>query len=411
MCIYMKKKLNVLQLSIDYPPASRWGMGYSVFELVHELAKHCAVSVGTRYSNYPSKSNSKNSGLIYSDKFWDINLLINKYQPRDSYVDFELLQSWNLLLANKIISEYTSKHQRPSLVHNHNWQTFETAKIISRHFGCPIVSSIHFMEKQYNKTGNICTQADFKDIVELENQILSLSKKIILFSESSRGLLVEHYGFKDINKTEIIPHGINLNEVSKHTTKILNTKQQNIIFVGRLVPEKGVESVLKAAIFVSKKVPNIKLNIVGDGYLYPYLKSKFSDSFINFTGNISKAELYDLYNQSDILCFPSLTESFGLVTAEAMSFGVAIIASAGKTVANIISNGETGITVNLKYGDVTEIDQDDLNQKLYTILTDNKLRANLQKNARQHALKHFDIKTEVKRVLSVYKDMLSTNER
>lgn len=97
------------------------------------------------------------------------------------------------------------------------------------------------------------------------------------------------------------------------------------LFVGRLVPYKGVDMAIKAI----SKTQNVHLTIVGNGPEYDELRKlttqlRISDR-VTFKGWIAQSETIDFYKSADIFCFPSVREFGGAVVMEAMAAGLPCI--------------------------------------------------------------------------------------
>jgi glycosyltransferase involved in cell wall biosynthesis len=112
-----------------------------------------------------------------------------------------------------------------------------------------------------------------------------------------------------------------------------------LLSVGRLAPEKQVERIRP----VLDAVPNAHLAIVGDGPYRPELEKAFAGRSVTFTGYKSGVELSKAYASADIFMFPSSTiETFGLVAAEAMASGLAVVSSRVGGVPELIEQGVNG---------------------------------------------------------------------
>jgi glycosyltransferase involved in cell wall biosynthesis len=97
-----------------------------------------------------------------------------------------------------------------------------------------------------------------------------------------------------------------------------------VLYVGRIAPEKNLELVVKTFLAMRECAPKARLVLVGDGPLAAELKERHGE-FI-FAGMRTGEELAAHYASGDIFLFPSMTETFGNVTLEAMASGNAVIA-------------------------------------------------------------------------------------
>lgn len=111
-----------------------------------------------------------------------------------------------------------------------------------------------------------------------------------------------------------------------------------VALAGRFSEEKGIETLLHAA----KRLPNVQVRIAGEGPLGGILRS-LAPSNVAFVGQLSRAELAAFYADARMCVVPSRWyEAFGLVAAEAMSFGVPVISTNMAGLAEIVDDGVTG---------------------------------------------------------------------
>jgi glycogen(starch) synthase len=159
--------------------------------------------------------------------------------------------------------------------------------------------------------------------------------------------------------------------------------QRLVLYVGRLVYEKGPHILLEAA---SKlKHLDLKYLIVGDGSMKPYLvdlsrRLGISD-MVYFLGHISDSELATFYQWSSAAVFPSLYEPFGIVALEAMGAGIPVVVSATGGLDEIVQDGYNG----LKFMPGSS---DSLTYQLNRVITDKALSDWLVGNARQSVEKY-----------------------
>jgi glycosyltransferase involved in cell wall biosynthesis len=113
------------------------------------------------------------------------------------------------------------------------------------------------------------------------------------------------------------------------------------IAVGRMAPEKNVPLAIEAFRAMQRVAPGSRCVLVGDGPARAALEAAHRD--IAFAGLRSGQDLARHYASADLFLFPSLTETFGNVTLEAMSSGLAVVAFDYAAAHQHISHGETGL--------------------------------------------------------------------
>ena len=116
--------------------------------------------------------------------------------------------------------------------------------------------------------------------------------------------------------TEVIPPGVD------HNSYYPGEKEDFVLFVGRLAKQKGLEYLMEAA----KELPDVKFKLAGKGEMEAFLKSVAPPN-VEFLGHKTGKPLYDLYAKAPIFCLPSVSDDFGLVHAEAMASGCAVIST------------------------------------------------------------------------------------
>jgi rhamnosyl/mannosyltransferase len=174
------------------------------------------------------------------------------------------------------------------------------------------------------------------------------------------------------------------------------------LFVGRLVPYKGVDVLLRALPHVPGTVV-----LVGEGPLrgaLGHLAAELSvGDRVRFVGALPHDDLVAHLHAADVMVLPSVTrnEAFGLVQIESHACGVPVVSTdlpSGVPFANL--HGVTGLVV--RPGDPVE-----LAAALSLLLEDPGLRERLGRQARERFLREFTIDTMIDRILSLYSQTLS----
>ncbi len=113
------------------------------------------------------------------------------------------------------------------------------------------------------------------------------------------------------------------------------------IHVGRLAAEKNLADVIAAFEAMRQIAPRAKLVLVGDGPQRAQLQARCPDAI--FAGMRLGPELAGYFASGDIFLFPSLTETYGNVTVEAMASGLAVVAYNYAAAAEHIEHGRNGM--------------------------------------------------------------------
>jgi glycosyltransferase involved in cell wall biosynthesis len=115
------------------------------------------------------------------------------------------------------------------------------------------------------------------------------------------------------------------------------------MYVGRIAPEKNLPLVLAAFERIKSRLPSSRLVMVGDRPLRPILLQRHSEHI--FAGVRRDEDLAAHYASGDLFLFPSVTETFGNVTVEAMASGLAVIAYDYAAGREHIEHGRSGLLV------------------------------------------------------------------
>jgi glycosyltransferase involved in cell wall biosynthesis len=141
-------------------------------------------------------------------------------------------------------------------------------------------------------------------------------KKLLFLSEQSKNLGIKFGAPKE--KSEVFVPGVDYKKFKPAR------KELYVLFVGRIVPQKGLNYLISAA----KQLPNIKFKIVGEGSERKKLEKIASKNveFLGFIPHESK-KMLELYSKALVFCLPSIGEGLGIVLLEAMASGCAIVST------------------------------------------------------------------------------------
>ncbi len=190
-------------------------------------------------------------------------------------------------------------------------------------------------------------------------------------------------------------------------TKPLRGRTCAIGYVGRLVPEKGVDVLLAAlAALKAKGVPGWRLDILGGGPQEAALRDQAAAlglrEQVTFGGQLPSTQMAAFYRQLDILVLPSLTrpnwkEQFGRVLVEAMACGAVPVGSDSGAIPGVIGDG--GLIV-------PEGNAPALADALRRLIEDHALRQALAHRGRQRVMEHFTQAQIARQTVEVYRAML-----
>jgi glycosyltransferase involved in cell wall biosynthesis len=168
----------------------------------------------------------------------------------------------------------------------------------------------------------------------------------LAISESTRSDLV-HRGISR-ERVDVVRCGLDQSAYSVTVPPEARTRPL-VVFVGRLRKYKGAQILLRAMPFVLRRVPDARLEIVGDGpYRAPLealARSLAIADRVEFLGALSQADKVKTLNQALVLAAPSPKEGWGLTVIEANACGAPVVASRSPGLVESVRDGETGILV------------------------------------------------------------------
>lgn len=257
-------------------------------------------------------------------------------------VHFPLYPDYRLALSpGKTITE-TLNYFQPDILHIHSPCTLGYAAIrYAKLRGIPTIATYHTHFPIYAKYYNLSF---------LENIGWSYLRKLYNSCDTvliPSTCILQELRARGFQTCRYLPHGVDTSLFrpafrSYQWRNQLGASQNDVIllFVGRLVWEKGLD--ILAGVFerINREIPQARLVIAGDGPAKRELRKRIPKAV--FLGHVSGVDLSTTYASSDIFVFPSVTETFGNVTLEAMSSGLVPVCAAGSAATDMVISSVTG---------------------------------------------------------------------
>lgn len=207
----------------------------------------------------------------------------------------------------------------------------------------------------------------------------------------------DYFETKFKKKVYYIPNGVNAHSEDTNIRENVN-KAEYILFVGRLVPEKGIHYLIKA---FSELKTNIKLIIVGESSFtndyVSYLRS-VSVSNIEFLGFVETEMLQDLYKNAYVFVLPSEVEGSPVALLEAMSHGICALASDIPECLEVI--GDCGVSFRSS-------DYLDLKDKLRYLIDNPDVVSQMGSRAKKHVCEQYIWEPIINELESLYTSLLT----
>ncbi len=393
----MKNKIKVLYISFEYPPFSDGGLSVHTRELFDQLKKNKQLDIKL-IIGIPSQTKSKSQDKI-------IKIKIPFYHNRRiGYFIFSLKIYFRFILGK-----------------SKNYDIIHTSSLFS-YFFIPkpksiFISTCHntiykpLLEKYYTSLKKETFRKLYYFLLAIwEKRLYTDCDKIIAVSNSTKSDIINFYKIPN-NKIKVIFNGINQKRYNIESRKVKSSENsiRNLLYVGRLVPRKNLETLIKAIYILKKDISDIRLLICGKGdtkyelYLESLVNRYGLKNNIEFLGFVSDKKLTKIYSESDLFILPSLVEGFGMVLTEAMGYGLPIIATNIGGVNEVVRNNEEGILVEPR-------NPKDMANTISKLIKDKNLYKKYQKNA-INRVNDFSWEKNANDTIKLYKTLLCNKSK
>jgi len=310
-----------------------------------------------------------------------------------------------------------------NLIHSHYWLSGWVGVKLSTMWKIPLLHMFHTLGYLKNKVIEPLGKSESPLRLQVEKQLVKHSDHIVVPSHREKVQMIWTYGAPP-EKISVIPCG-----VDPHFFTPLNPSQSKvrlglphkrfILFVGRIDPVKGIDTLLKAMTTVRNELNNsqdINLLIIGGDTDYSTY-SKDSEihklkrlttqlglkNMVTFLGAQRQDQLPHFYSVAEVCVLPSRYESFGMVALEAMACCTPVIASKVGGLTSFIQDEITGFLV-------PEEDEISLADKILTLLKHPSLKNRLGMQARSRA-KEFSWYTIAQQMIALYQQLIMRKDK
>jgi glycosyltransferase involved in cell wall biosynthesis len=247
---------------------------------------------------------------------------------------------------------------------------------------------------------------DIQERLSLERAALRRCRYLHGLTEAALAKTVNDYRL-DPDLTAVIGRGVS--DRRAHTRdEVARNGPLRILFVGRIEPRKGVDTLLAAARELIDRHRDVTFTLAGPNADPSYGQSVADEAsrhprlhdVVRFAGEVSDSELARLYDESDIVCVPSRYESHGIVLLEAMMFGKPIVTCDAGGIDEVVQDGHDGLLV-------PPDDPFALSDGLRRLVSDPGLRSRLGAAARDAYERRFDAQEAARRMQSFVEEARS----
>jgi glycogen(starch) synthase len=398
---------RVLLLSWEYPPVIEGGLARHVRKLAEALVRQgVSVDVLTRgVGEEPSADQSGGEELAGVA----VHRVREPSWPRDLHRFVAWVEQMNgdMLAAGEALAE----DNRYDLIHGHDWLVAQASAALAERIDAPYVTTIHATE--HGRHQGWVHDPPQSHIHSVERWMTRRADAVIVCSYYMRGHVADIFDI-DERRIAVIPNGIDPSELQPAgdlralRLEFAEPHEKLVLFVGRLVYEKGFQLALEALPGVIDQVENVRFLVAGSGTHEDELKAQAQrlglSEYGSFLGWIGDDVLHSLYRIADLCVVPSIYEPFGLVALEAMASGCPCIVADTGGLREVVPVGER-VGLRFNGGDAVH-----LGVMIERLLVDEQLRERLVTEASEHVLR-FDWDDIAHRTRGIYGELRELTPR
>jgi D-inositol-3-phosphate glycosyltransferase len=245
------------------------------------------------------------------------------------------------------------------LLHAHYWLSGVVGLALRDRWGAPLLQMFHTLGRVKNSVAPRAGEWEPAVRMTEESTLVTEADRIVAANSVEREALVDFYGATE-DRIAIVPCGVDTDLFAPGDRDAARTtlgldERPTLLYVGRLAPIKGLETLLEAVVRLRGAGRPVRLVVVGgetdepvDGHeaLLRQRAARLAlGDAVSFVGARPQAVLRDYYVAADATVLPSHYESFGMVALEAMACGSAVVASRVGGLTTTVRDGVTGFLV------------------------------------------------------------------
>jgi glycosyltransferase involved in cell wall biosynthesis len=308
---------------------------------------------------------------------------------------------------------------KPDIVHVHSeFMMCLFGSLYAKRFKVPFIYTFHTLWETY--IPNYSFMAPYIPLIFPQLLINGIRKAIfrsadVITAPTKEIIELLHRKWKVKHPTFLLPTGFD-KRLFAHTSTEATAFRRNLdkqypqladkrllLFVGRIAGEKNLLFLINLMPAILEKHPEVALVLVGNGPTFYEYQQKVDEmglyESVVFTDYLSRKTVSLMYAVSTLFVFPSLTETQGLVTIEAMLSGLPVVAIGAMGTINVMAGDNGGFMVHNN--------ADEFKQRVFDLLEDADLYAHKVAQARAHAEK-WTIEPFAAQLEKIYRDALSS---
>lgn len=321
----MSDAVRVLLLSWEYPPLIIGGLGRHVEALARALAADGHdVRVVTR-------GDAAEGGTEVRD---GVRVVRAAADPLAIDFTVESLLAWSQAAEHALLRAALPmvRRWRPDIVHAHDWLVAQSAITLSSSTGAPLVATLHATEAGRHQ--GWLPEPLNRGIHSVERWLAHRASSVITCSTAMRDDLIRFFEV-DGRRVSVVPNGIDADRWratprgKAAARAALAGEAPLLVYAGRLVHEKGVQTLIAALRPLRAAHPSLRLAVAGSGGHEAALRAQARRlrmaRAVDWLGFVPEARLPAVLGAADVVVVPSLYEPFGIVALEAAVVGTPLV--------------------------------------------------------------------------------------
>jgi glycosyltransferase involved in cell wall biosynthesis len=395
----MENKLKVAVFNTQPPHLYNGGVERRILENANKLQKKVDTTVYSGTKRGFTETVKINGGVIV---------------PCHSTDSLFPLDNW---VFNRSIAKMSAKIET-NIYEAHNVSGYKLQKSLKKNRSSkPFIQVVHgVLADEYIQASK--SSASFRtklsnlfmwNLGRIEKEAAKQATIVVTVSRYSASKIVELYGVEE-NKIKVVPNGVDTQrfkpakDCEELEKKVRRDKKHVVLFVGNLIPRKGLHYLIEAAKQVLKEHKETQFVVAGEGplknKLISYTKHQGVRSNFTFLGRIPEADINGLYNCADVFASPSIQEGQGITLLEAQATAKPVVAFNVSAIKEVVKNKETGLLV--------EPNSTELAKGISSLLSDRGLREKMGNSARQFVSDNFSWDICADKMFQIYLQVTET---
>lgn len=335
------KPLGVMMLSWEFPPRIIGGIAAHLNDLSKALTKR-GIRVYVLTCDFPGAPAYEELDGIFVYR-------VDSYRlPTPDFATWTAMMNVNLQLkAAEVLNEVRAGIH---LLHAHDWLVANAAVGLKHLYRLPLLATIHSTEQ--GRRGGLSN--DYQRMIHgVESWLVREAWRVICCSGFMASEVTGTLGAPR-ERVEVIPNGVDPTpfadrfDTAAFRLQFARPEEKLVLYVGRLVHEKGVGLLIEAIPRVLRKI-DTKFVIVGEGYLKEQLIRRVDELGVGhktyIAGFLETPTVRRLFRTADVFVVPSLYEPFGIVALEAMAARSPVVTTGAGGLGEIVAHDQTGVRV------------------------------------------------------------------